>query len=72
MQEHTQRYAVSEYSNGHPTAQETNLFRHFANLALSGTIDPHWGDIALKTQIVLDACLQSARNSGASVPVTSE
>ena len=40
------------------------MFRSFADLALSGKPDFFWGEIALKTQQVLDACLQSARSGG--------
>jgi len=64
MEDHTVRHAVAEYSDGHPTAQETNLFRNFSSLVISGRVDPEWGEIALKTQIVLDACLESARSDG--------
>ena len=41
----------------------------FAQLSLSGRLDPYWGEIALKTQQVLDACLQSARAAGRMVAV---
>jgi predicted dehydrogenase len=64
MEDHTRRVAVREYSSGAENAQETNMFRRFAELALSGEPDSHWGEIALKTQQVLDACLQSARSDG--------
>lgn len=33
-------------------------------LALAGKPDPGWGEIALKTQQVLNACLASARSEG--------
>ncbi len=59
---HPKRFAVSEYSDGAPDAQETNMIRTFSGLGLSGKVDPTWGEIALKTQTVLDACLASARN----------
>lgn len=62
MEKHTRSVATREYSNNHPSAQETNLFRNFSALALSGQPDSHWPDIALKTQRVLDACLASARD----------
>jgi predicted dehydrogenase len=62
MEDHTRREVVREYSNNTPNAQEANLFRTFNQCVLSGRVDPHWGDISLKTQIVLDACLASARN----------
>ena len=56
-----------EYSNNHDTAQETNLFRNFNALVLGGSPDPHWPEIALKTQRIMDACLASARSDGAVV-----
>ncbi|MEM7012678.1 MAG: Gfo/Idh/MocA family oxidoreductase [Verrucomicrobiota bacterium] len=62
MEKHTRSIATREYSNNHPNAQETNLFRNFSALALSGQPDAHWPEIALKTQRVLDACLASARD----------
>jgi predicted dehydrogenase len=40
------------------------MFGTFARLALSGKPDARWGEIALKTQRVLDACLTSARSGG--------
>jgi hypothetical protein len=36
-------------------------------LALSGTPDPFWPDISVKTQRILDACLKSARNGGETI-----
>ncbi len=64
MEEHTRRFAVREYSNSAENAQETNMFRRFAELVLLGRPDPSWGEMALKTQQVLDACLRSARSGG--------
>ncbi|MEO0445050.1 MAG: Gfo/Idh/MocA family oxidoreductase [Verrucomicrobiota bacterium] len=55
---------IAEYSNNHPAAQETRLFACFSELVLEGKVDPHWPDIALKTQRVMDACYASARNEG--------
>ena len=64
MEDHRRRVAVREYSNSAPDSQETNMFRRFAALALSGKPDESWGAMALKTQQVLDACLQSALAGG--------
>jgi predicted dehydrogenase len=64
MEQHTRPVTVNEYANNHSTSQETNLFRNFSALCLSGSPDKHWPDIAVKTQRVLDACLESARNGG--------
>lgn len=61
MQRRTRRISVDEYSNSFAPSQESNMFRAFAELVLSGRPDEHWGQIALKTQQVLDACLSSAR-----------
>lgn len=62
VEEHTRRFAVREHSNSGKDAQETNMFQRFAELAISGQPSPCWGEMALKTQLVLDACLQSARS----------
>lgn len=62
MEDHARRVAVPEYSDSHRSSQETKLFRKFSELVLGGTPDPHWPEITLKTQAVMDACLRSARN----------
>jgi predicted dehydrogenase len=46
---------------GHPTAQDTKMFRNFANQIFSGKLNDDWPMWAAKTQKVLDACLESAR-----------
>ncbi len=69
-EEHTRRHAVYEYSNNAPSAQETNLFRNFSELVLSGKRDDFWADIALKTQQVMDACLTSARHDGKTIELS--
>jgi hypothetical protein len=40
------------------------MVRTFARIVQSGQLEPQWGDIALRTQLVLDACLRSAREDG--------
>jgi predicted dehydrogenase len=70
MENHSSRFAVHEYSNSSVSAQETNMIRTFAQIVLSGKLEPHWGEIALKTQQVLDACLRSAQQDGKIVSVT--
>lgn len=69
MEKHPRRFAVAEYSNSTPDSQETNMIRTFAECVTSGKIDPTWGEIALKTQQVVDACWQSARAEGKPLPV---
>ena len=46
---------------GHRTAQDARMFRNFANQVFSGTLNSDWPMWALKTQRVMDACLESAR-----------
>jgi predicted dehydrogenase len=70
MEGHTRRFAVHEYSNSAPSAQETNLFRKFSQIVTSRNLEPKWGENVLKTQQVVDACLQSARADGKPVPVS--
>jgi predicted dehydrogenase len=69
MESHFRGLAVPEYSNAAESAQETRMIDTFSRLVKSGRLDPHWPDQALKTQQVLDACLQSAREDGKIVPV---
>ncbi len=61
MEPHWRKFSVPEYCNSHPTAQETNLFRNFANQVLSGKLNEAWPEWALKTQQVMEACLVSHR-----------
>jgi predicted dehydrogenase len=42
------------------TGQETNMVRAFAEQILSGKLNPAWPEWSLKTQIVMNACLESA------------
>lgn len=51
--------ALGEF--GHPTAQDACMFRNFATQVRSGNLDTSWPEMALKTQLVMDACLASAR-----------
>jgi predicted dehydrogenase len=66
---HPKRHAVTEYSDGAPDAQETNMARTFGEIVLTKELVAHWPEIALKTQTVMDACLHSARTGGALIEV---
>ena len=46
-------------------AQSTGMIRHFANQVRLGKLNAEWPGSALKTQMVMDACLQSARKNRA-------
>jgi predicted dehydrogenase len=72
MESYPRRLAVHEYSNGMVNAQETNMIRTFAQIVLSGQLQPRWGEQALATQQVLDALLRSARQDSSSVAVNAE
>ncbi len=69
MESHPVKHALREYSEGAENAQEANMIRTFSGLVLSGKLDPSWGDIALKTQLVMDACLRSSQQAGKVVEV---
>ena len=70
MEEHVRHFAAREYSNSAENSQETNMFRRFGELALSGEPDHSWDEMTLKTQQVLDACLRSARSGGTIVDLS--
>lgn len=58
---------LDEPSNNAPGSQESGLFQTFSQIVLSGQLDPHWPQITLLTQRVLDACLTSAKEGSRSV-----
>jgi len=61
----TRRFSVAEHGDGHPTAQETLMFRDFTSQIRLGTLNPSWPEISLKTQRVADACYAAALSSRA-------
>jgi predicted dehydrogenase len=69
MQPNRQCFVVKEHSHSHPTSQETNLFRHFADQVLSGQLNDSWPDMALKTQRVMQACRESSAAKGRVVEI---
>jgi predicted dehydrogenase len=71
MEPHRRRVTIPEYSNSHATSQETNLFRAFAAQVQSGKLNTEWPAIAFKTQAVMEACFDSARNGSALVELGS-
>ncbi len=64
METHARRTAVKEYSNSSASAQEARMIQTFGAIAMTGKLDTTWGENALRTQEVLDACLNSARRDG--------
>jgi len=69
MLRRTRQVVVPEYANSHSSAQEANMFRAFSTLVVTGRREAHWGDVALRTQLVLDACRESAA-SGRTVAIS--
>lgn len=67
MEEQTRRFTVAEHSHGHQTAPETMLFRNFAEQVQSGQLNHAWPEAALKTQTVMNACLDSALADGRAI-----
>src|ERR1041385_2022639 len=60
MKSNARNIRVAEHSHGHADAQETNMFRNFADQALSGRINESWPEMALKTQKVMCECIEAA------------
>lgn len=67
MQPGQKRIEVDEYSHSHATAQETNLFRNFAQQVQTRELNALWPEMALKTQMVMEACVESARTEGRAI-----
>lgn len=61
MESRVERIVVPEHSNSHSTAQESNMFRAFADQIQSGQLNEQWPEMALKTQEVMQACLEAAK-----------
>jgi len=64
MESSLREFTVQEHSNSAADAQEASMIRAFAEIVRSGQVEPQWGEIALKTQRVLDACLISGHDGG--------
>ena len=62
MIENRQEFVVKETGASAPDAQEVTLCRKCANIVLSGELDDNWPEIALKTQRVMDAVIESAND----------
>ena len=52
------------HTNSRAQAQDTNMIRNFADQIHSGTLNDEWPMMSLKTQQVMDACFESAKNDG--------
>ncbi len=72
MEPHVRRESVVEAAHGTPDSQEANLYRNFSARVLSGTVESAWAEVAWKNQVLIDACLDSARAGGREVTVSGE
>lgn len=61
MKPQVRRFTIPERSQAHPSAQESNLFRNFGEQVRSGCLNERWPEWSLKTQTVMEACLESGR-----------
>ena len=52
------------HSDSYANAQDTRMFRNFADQVRAGKLNDDWPQWALKTQQVVDACYNSALNGG--------
>jgi predicted dehydrogenase len=57
------------HSDSRAPAQDSQMFRNFANQIASGKLNPDWPMWALKTQQVMDACHNSATNGNRAISV---
>lgn len=64
MRRHTSRESIFEYASGEPNAQEVRMIETFNRCVVDGKVDPHWPQISLLTQRVMDACRASADAGG--------
>ena len=70
MERKEANHQVDEYASSHISSQETNLFRNFSNLVLSGKPDDHWPKITLLTQKLMLACMESAEKGGVEIEIS--
>lgn len=64
MKRDQQVISAQEKSNTDPTAQEAKMFAKMGQIALTGKTEDFWPEIALKTQIVMNACREAEKNPG--------
>lgn len=65
-------FDVSQATETHelePVVQEVEAIKTFARCIRSGKAEQFWPEVALKTQLVLDACLESAKKGGVPIPI---
>jgi predicted dehydrogenase len=72
MEPGTRRITIPEHSHGHSSAQESNLFRNFADQVGSGRLNETWPAIAWKTQQTTEACLESAQHDGKAMAIDNQ
>lgn len=69
MQDRSVAVRTDEHGNGHSSAQETRMIECFSQNVIEKHVDDHWSQVALKTQTIANACLDSARKDGQFVTI---
>jgi predicted dehydrogenase len=69
MQPRLRQFQIEEHSHSDPSAQESRMFRRFAEQAQSGTLNALWPEMALKNQVVMHCCKESALTQAKPVKV---
>jgi predicted dehydrogenase len=64
MQPHRREWVIEERSHSDPAAQESRMFRNFADQVRAGTLNAAWPEWTLKTQAVMEACIESSQAQG--------
>lgn len=64
MKRDQQVLSATEKSNSDPTAQEAKMFARMGQIVASGQLEPSWPDMAMKTQLVMDACREAEKIPG--------
>jgi predicted dehydrogenase len=62
----------AQHDDSRTMAQEVHMIRNFTNQVQSGKLNDDWPMWALKTQQVMDACFESARNGSRTVQIGCE
>jgi predicted dehydrogenase len=60
---------AARHTDSRAPAQDSQMFRNFAQQVASGKLNADWPMWSLKTQQVMDACHESARHGSRAVPI---
>ena len=69
MFENKQVLTTQESGNNAIDSQEKKLFQRFSEIVNSAKLEQQWAEYSIKTQTVVDACLESAQSGGTVVKI---